>query len=629
MQARFKSFDPGVATETPVGEIISDIEIKQTFTLPSNVKKLIGFSLIFATWARTNISEITVSLSDAKGHIIQKYNLRAETLADNSFVDFELSQPQLNSGDAFTLLIKSDAVAGNGITLWSSVSDSYDGGILTINGAPTGGDICFRLYYVDRLSQLPALKYFKYVTIILTILVCSVCYFALFAFKRVFIRYAVIIFTVGLMYCVVMTPYSQPDAGGMGHVFFSELLSNDLLMHNEKLSLIGAEFATGIGHKQTSKGYVSLIENFFKIDHSVVRNAPLINISRYRLHLNYPLAYLPQAVGISIARLIWINNTWVYYAGTITNLLFYALVVALAIKIIPESFRNSLIVLALLPMSLHQAASYSYDTFVNALSFLFVAYILKLWEDDTQIRAKQIIILILIVTLLAPAKVCYGILGFCVLIIPHNKFVNRRQFWGVVLIAVILPLAVTAIFKLTYIVYSVSNSFLVKYWDTYTLDYAFQNPLKILKIFIISPITHAKIWKDTFLGGYLSGHTIFVPLCWIDAYTGVLFLSVFSNETNKRGLSAKNRLILFAVSVVIFEAILAAIFFSWTAIGSELVQGVHGRYFIPIALPLLCVCSNRFFHYDKRVYNQILVTCAILLNIIITNYVAQITIATL
>jgi len=609
---KFDLFTPEIPGEVPVGEIISDIEVRQTFILPSEFKELNGFSLFFGTGGRKNFAEITVSFIDNNDHIVQQYNLKAEMLADNSFVDFVLSQSY--NGDSFTITVKSDGVSGNAITLWSSVKDVYKGGILTINGIPTGGDICFRLYG-DQKSLLLA---FSYMILILTILVLSGCYLAMVVMKKMVFRYAIIIFFVGFMYAVVMTPYSFPDS--TFHVENSEKLSNALL-HNNKLNLIGATFVTGRVHFQTSTGYVSLIKDLFKIDHSVMREYPLTG------NMNYPPAYLPQAIGISVARLLWINNIWVYYAGIITNLLFYTLVVATAIKIIPECFRNELIVLALLPMSLHQAASYSYDTFMNALSFLFVGYTLKLWADDIKIRANQIIILILIVTLLAPLKVVYGFLGLCIFIIPQNKFISKQQYYGTIISAVLFPLFVTLIFNKPQIINVTQNSH--NGYETYTVGYVLQNPLKAIKIFIDTTIVLGEIWINWFVGHDLAGLSLPVPARWINAYCGVLLLSIFSNIKTKCELSVKDRLILFIVCVIIYLGILGSMLIVYTHYTNSLIEGVQGRYFIPIALPLLCVCSNRYLCYYKKDFRNILIVCAVLLNIIITNYVAWVTIVTI
>jgi hypothetical protein len=248
-----KYFNPEIASEIPLPEIIYGIEVRQSITLPSTLKNLSGFSLLFATWGRTNNAGITVQILDPVEEIVQEYNFRAETLTDNSFVDFKLSEPYTE--DNFTIIIKSDAVSGNGVTLWTSNSDSYDGGVLTTNGTETGGDVCFRLESKADLSE--SIFRFRYVVLILTILVLTGCYFSLFVLKKIFVRYMVIIFAVGFMYAVVMTPYSQPDC--MVHVVNSEIVSNVLLSQNDKLNLIGTQFATGIGHHQTSMGYMSLL----------------------------------------------------------------------------------------------------------------------------------------------------------------------------------------------------------------------------------------------------------------------------------------------------------------------------------------------------------------------------------
>jgi uncharacterized membrane protein len=620
MQARFAGFDPSIANETLVPELLFGTEIHQSVLMPSNLKNVTGFSLLFSTWARTNTSEVTVMFANSETNEGQEFKLKAETLEDNSWVDFVLSQPLYGKG--FIIIVKSDAAAGNGVTLWSSTTDSYNDGELMVNGTPTDGDICFKI--IGKPGWSPLLT-FRYLTLALTVLVLIGCYFALFVLKREFPRYAIIILAVGFMYVVVMTPYSQPDSAT--HVSNSEVMANSLLLKNEKLSLIGTQFATGVGHKQTSAGYISLVEDIFTVDHSTVRETPLTSYKGYPV-MNYPLAYLPQAIGISVARIGWINNIWVYYAGTIANLIFYALISAMSIVIIPQRFKNAMIVLALLPMSLHQAASYSYDTFVNALSFFFLAYLLRLRYEYKQVGIKEIVILILTVTLLAPAKIFYGFLGLCVFILPSTKFKSKQQYWIAAALAVILPLFLTLIFKLPQAA-DIATSSSSQSWETYTISYAIEHPLRTIKIFIDTTFGLLPVWIDTFIGANLAGLSFAIPPHWTYAYRFVLLLTVFPNRNEGNEPDAKDRIVFFAVSFIIYASMLAAEFVGWTRYGNALVEGMQGRYFIPIALPLVCVCSNKLLHYYKKDFSNILIVCAIVLNIIITNYIARITLTTL
>jgi uncharacterized membrane protein len=636
MRAFSSGFAPRVTDNIILPEITTGIEISQTFTMPSNLESITEFFLFFTPLKRTNTAEITASFVDDRGNVVQTFNLRAETLSRNSWVNFALAQPY--SGGSFSVTVKSDAVPGNGVTLfgsskdiWGSSKDAYDGGVLTVNGTPADGNVCFLLIGKTKTTGTSPLLTFRYLVLVLTIFVLTGCYLALFVMKRIFPKYAVIIFAVGFMYAVVMTPYSHSDTKP-AHVPNSEVVSNALVLHNDKLSLIGARFAEGAHQRQRSTAYAAIIEDLFKVDHSVINDIPLTSYAGYPV-ANYPPAYLPQAIGITLARIFWINNIWVYYAGTITNLLFYALLTALAIKIIPERFRNALIALALLPMSLHQAASYSYDTFVNAMSFLFIAYVLKLWAGDKQIGIKQIIVLILTITLLAPAKVVYGFLGFCVFIIPKEKFASKRQYWITAALAVALPLALTLIFKLPQIIDSATSNISRNWdiyninWEKYTISYVFENPLRTLKIFIDTTVQLAGFFIMSFAGAFFGAFSFRVPKHWIHAYFFILLWSTFPNRESKSELTIKDRIILFAASFCIYGAVLGTAFVGWTNYGSDLVEGAWGRYFIPIALPLLCVCSNKLMRYYRRDYSKILTACAILLNIIITNYVVRITLA--
>ena len=90
----------------------------------------------------------------------------------------------------------------------------------------------------------------------------------------------------------------------------------------------------------------------------------------------YPVQYAPQMVGMGLAMLLHLNRYWVFLLGDFTNLLFYAAVTYAAIRRIPVG-KVPMMIVALLPMSMQQASSYSSDAFINAMAFLLVAEMMR------------------------------------------------------------------------------------------------------------------------------------------------------------------------------------------------------------------------------------------------------------
>lgn len=102
--------------------------------------------------------------------------------------------------------------------------------------------------------------------------------------------------------------------------------------------------------------------------------------------------YLPQAIGIAIAKLLDLNVIWLLWLGRIVNLIFYACIIALAVRIIP-TLKMPLIAISCIPVSIYHASSVSIDSMFIAFGILLVAYFLYLHQSgEKSIENKHLVI---------------------------------------------------------------------------------------------------------------------------------------------------------------------------------------------------------------------------------------------
>ena len=85
-----------------------------------------------------------------------------------------------------------------------------------------------------------------------------------------------------------------------------------------------------------------------------------------------PLAYVPQALGMTLARVLGFGSMGLLFLGRFMNLVFYVAMTYLAMKRLPFG-KEVLFGVALLPMTLHLTGSMSYDTVIMGLAFYFTA----------------------------------------------------------------------------------------------------------------------------------------------------------------------------------------------------------------------------------------------------------------
>ena len=145
-------------------------------------------------------------------------------------------------------------------------------------------------------------------------------------------------------------------------------------------------------------------------------------VSYIRGRLGTPIvAHLPQTIGVVLGWLTGQGAVQTLYLGKFMGLLFYIFCVYWAIRFIPWG-KMSLMLIALFPMSLELAGSFSYDCLVNALCFLFIGYTMHLIYKKEIVTWKDILFLAAIAGIMAPCKIAYiFVCGICFLI-PKKKF---------------------------------------------------------------------------------------------------------------------------------------------------------------------------------------------------------------
>ena len=134
-----------------------------------------------------------------------------------------------------------------------------------------------------------------------------------------------------------------------------------------------------------------------------------------------PVFYLPQAIGFSIARVLGLGAVGLLFLGKFLNLCCYVALTALAVRTTPIG-KSWFAAAGLLPMSLHLAASLSYDAGLIGTVFLFTALVFKLAYGTEEIRARELIALCALAALFGPCKLVYAPVILLALLIPARVF---------------------------------------------------------------------------------------------------------------------------------------------------------------------------------------------------------------
>lgn len=319
-------------------------------------------------------------------------------------------------------------------------------------------------------------------------------------------------------------------------------------------------------------------------------------------------AYIAQAIGILLAKIFDLPVIWTLWLGRAFNLIFYSLIVYLSIKNIPK-FKYELLFMACLPLAVFQAASMSADGFIFAMAILNFTYFIRLYESEKSLDSKDLLIFFASGLLIGLLKIPYIFLLLLIFIIPKDKFKSKNSCLMLSLIS-LLFIAIAMIYSLKYSSHELLNSgralFMAQNNITtsgqinYILNYPLNTALTFIKSIGSSIYTIFIVGLNFYHGKSVNGFILFNSLIFIIFFV----LSLFSRSK----FNKKERLYLFILFLVIYVSFFLTQYLSWTPVGSNVIEGIQARYFIPI-LPLIPLIIGKGYNKNIKDYNPIILTC--------------------
>lgn len=296
--------------------------------------------------------------------------------------------------------------------------------------------------------------------------------------------------------------------------------------------------------------------------------------------------YIPQAVGIFIARLFTNNTYLITYAGRIANMIISIILLYLAIKIIPFG-KKVLLIPAMIPIAIEGFTSLSPDATTISIAFLYIAYILHLtFKKDKKIEMKQKLLLLVMSIVIALCKIVYIPLVGLMLIIPKEKFKNQSNKNKIFNFCIIAGIAV--------VINLIWLGFAGRYLENFRegdskiqVLLALKDPLKYIEMILYTIDLNGSKYLLSLFGSEL-GWGEFVKLYSIVPYSimAIYTFCVIVDEDLKNKFKTYQIVYIALVIIAIIALIFTSLYVQWTTIGKEFIAGVQGRYFLPI-LPLI------------------------------------------
>lgn len=592
-----------------LGTINKNCNIVQTFKTSSSFS---GIGIRFSTYSKVNKGTIKAKLINLDtSEELQTWNIDTQDLKDNSFYNFKLEKVIDNSDVTnyeLSLDISMDSQEDY-ITITTSDTNMYLDGDLSINGESKENDLSIVVYSKDSTF----LRTIFIISVFIILIFIIYIYFMIFVRKsrieNIFMFSALVL---GVMYVFIQTPYSSYDESA--HVETAYRLSNKFLGIEDSKEKEGDIYIRAEDSKEGLSDARTTISTYKTVYDKLVKSSESNELIQMKARnvSEVKYVYLPTAIAITLGRIINMGQIQILIFGRLSNLICFILVSRYAIKKIPFA-KMIIFTAAMLPMTLHQAASFSYDGPINGIAFLFIAYTMRLAYNDKKLVRKDYILFFIILILLAPLKKVYILMISLILIIPKKKFKSVRQYKVFMITAFIFAI-------LSYLFFNVLEAItIIKQTDSVSVFST--EPAYTVSTIIHYPFWYMKILLNSFhkeLIGFFESGFICIYLVETSRILTYIFiilgiLSALAYDKEKIYIKGKDKL-LFIVFIIVIVTALYTAGFLWTSVGKDIIQGVQGRYiipFIPIILLLFRMKKVRRTRINDRILMFSIITAQI------------------
>lgn len=577
-----KSSTELISSTGAMDEIIEGDIYRQEIVCEEN--NLENIKIALATFKRVNKSHLLVDLLEGRD-IIKSWTVDCSLLRDGDYYTFHLDKKIANSrGKKYIIQIQSDARVGNGVTFLTNDDDNAEG--LSVNGGRCKKTLCYQLDFKQEYKVLwEGVNGFHINMLILLIIVCFIATFLIFKFKTENI-FLIIWVLLGLMYMFTNPVFNVPDEGNhfcRAFEISSGYMISEYDAENERA---GRELPLDVDIYKLKESWKDFSVNK---DMVISENKVFQNFANTALYS--PVSYIPQAIGIFLGRQISANIVVIAYFGRIFNWIWIGFLLYLSIKVAPLG-KEMLVLIALMPMNVHEAVSLAPDGMVVALSMFMVAYTMYLCRQEAEkLKIKQIIVLYVVAIYISLLKIVY--LPFCLVyfLIPSERFGDKKYKIFHAIGLAVLAIGVNLVWL------KICNRFLITTGTDATVQfqYILKEPLNYLVTIFRTVYDSAESWVLQMMGNSLGHLNIQVSPILILVYFSMIIRKYKFNGKITSGVIIGNifqRIIFGAIVCFTLLLIFTSLYMQWTPVYKSTIDGIQGRYFIALLFPLYFIFDN-------------------------------------
>lgn len=306
------------------------------------------------------------------------------------------------------------------------------------------------------------------------------------------------------------------------------------------------------------------------------------------------LGYAPQIIGMKLADIVNLPVLWGFYFGRLFNMLAAVTITFFAIKFLPFG-KIIFVLIALLPMTVQQFASISYDALHISMIFLFTAYVLNLSVKEGKISKKEMGMLALVAILAANIKWGFFPVMLLLLILPWKKFTTKKKYWIFIFSTILVSLGLFLAAQMGSIS---SDGARDGVYPSEQLMFVVKNPVGFLYTVFNTLYDDANFFFETFLykPGWLN--VSMSPMFYVFVVIGMIFL--VRNEEEEVELENWKRVVIGVTFISSLLFVFLSLYVFWSKVGGAKVQGVQGRYFLGFAPLLVLAFYKSGFNFKLK-----------------------------
>ena len=606
--------------------------IKQEFAVDESFQ---GFSIRMGALQPNVQGKMIVTLMDNNQKEIYSWSYQLKDMCPMDFVKFSLPKDCVTTKGTYCIVCNIKKDRNGDFVFYHTPLDVKTEWNCNLNGIDQDWDIEFNVFKNNTTHYYRFIVYFYWAFFVIT---CFLMLFTFFIFVKgkgkIETIFSVYMLVFGILYMLLLPPYSAPDEPV--HYGTAYNVSN-LLSNNGSVNANVVMRIEDVNTSYVSVPHMDTYDYTFKKMFAKSKNSEMIEVADMKLGVSNHTTHLLGGIGIFIGRTLGLGNVSTMYLGRLLNLIFYTVVVLFTIRIAPFG-KMVFFIISIIPMMLELVSSYSYDAFINPIAFLTIAFILKCIYEISEMRKRDIIGLVILAVLLGPCKIIYSFIFILCIFIPKAKYKKKLYYWltlGGICMGLVLPnlyynfaiiqnlISPPRVEQSADVSNNHDNSGIEVESDTstgyYTVSWSIQHPLDTMKLFGRTSIENTKTYVLGLLGYWLGWLEIGLN-SYVIIVMGILLMLQFMEQNEYvTKIKVSHRIMVILVFLIVYLLIHASMLYGWTPANSNVIQGVQGRYFLPVLPIFVILLSCKKIKIPKTIRMYSLVVFVMMQFVVITQ----------